>query len=126
MNCNDIRIKRSAMSLNSRQIRSSQIDAQHEVHFLHGRVQRSRQVNGAGVVHHDVDPCSHGKDRTFNKKTSPRVTALFVFTHLRISARRSPPPRSPASHHEHPRYTAELFLLLLQLRDKTQKLLKPH
>lgn len=53
--------------LYSRQIRSSQIDAQHEVHFLHGRVQSSRQVNGAGVVHHDVDPCSHGDDRTFNK-----------------------------------------------------------
>lgn len=38
-----------------RHVCSSQVDSQHEVHLLHGRFQSSRQVDGAGVVHQDVD-----------------------------------------------------------------------
>lgn len=40
-----------------RQVRSPQVDPQHQVDLLHGRLQSSRQTDGAGVVHQDVDPC---------------------------------------------------------------------
>lgn len=40
-----------------RQVCSSQVDPQHQVHLLHGRLQRSCQADGAGVVHQNVDAC---------------------------------------------------------------------
>lgn len=48
-----------------RHVCSSQVDSQHEVHLLHGRFQSSRQVDGAGVVHQDVDTCDDGVDDHF-------------------------------------------------------------
>lgn len=42
---------------NLRQVRSSQVDPQHQVNLLHGRVQSPRQTDGARVVHQDVDSC---------------------------------------------------------------------
>lgn len=40
-----------------RHVCPSQVDSQHQVHLLQGRLQGSRQTDGAGVVHQDVDSC---------------------------------------------------------------------
>lgn len=49
------------MSQLVRQVSPSQVDSQHQIHLLHGRLQSSRQTDGAGVVHQDVDSCQSDK-----------------------------------------------------------------